>query len=178
MRRWRLGGCAVCVFLQVGCRPITARMAARLEDPRAPVVTVGASEVADLQAELAALPEPRRSVVARALQRLGEPAAGIDCSSFTRSVFQEAGVDLPRSVREQYGAGTPIGRDEMLPGDLLFFAFARSPADHVGVYAGSGAFLHVSSAAARVQLASLTDPAFAAAYVGPRRVVAATAPAP
>lgn len=178
MRSVWSGACALCLALGVACRPITARMASRLEDPRAPVVTATAPDATSLRAGFPQLSEPRRILLEHAMQRLGQPAAGFDCSSFAQSAFAAAGIDVPRTVREQLAVGMPVGSGEPVPGDLLFFAFGHGLADHVGIYAGSGAFLHVSSAAARVQLATLADPAFAAAYVGPRSFVPDAEPAP
>ncbi|WP_346301776.1 NlpC/P60 family protein [Halomonas sp. BM-2019] len=70
---------------------------------------------------------------------------GIDCSALVQTVFEETfRVSLPRSTGEQVHQGTTVERDELVPGDLVFF---RPPGryDHVGIYLGEGRFLHAST---------------------------------
>ena len=74
----------------------------------------------------------------------GVDAQGMDCSAFTRTVFQETyGMDLPRSTYEQVAMGTPISQQELQPGDVVFFRTGRT--QHNGVYVGDGKFAHASS---------------------------------
>lgn len=69
---------------------------------------------------------------------------GIDCSAFTRSLYQEAyGMELPRSTYEQIELGKQISQQELQPGDLVFFRTGRT--QHNGVYVGDGKFAHASS---------------------------------
>nr|WP_319782199.1 NlpC/P60 family protein [Oceanisphaera sp. IT1-181] len=69
---------------------------------------------------------------------------GIDCSAFTRNVYQEAyGMELPRSTYEQIELGREISQQELQPGDLVFFRTGRT--QHNGVYVGDGKFAHASS---------------------------------
>jgi cell wall-associated NlpC family hydrolase len=70
---------------------------------------------------------------------------GIDCSAFTRTMYQEVfGMELPRSTYEQVHLGREIGRDELQPGDLVFFRIGNGT-QHNGVYVGDGKFAHASS---------------------------------
>ncbi|AKG34841.1 hydrolase [Paenibacillus durus ATCC 35681] len=62
-----------------------------------------------------------------------------DCSSFTQFVFKENGVSIPRSSRQQSTVGTFVPRDQLQPGDLVFF---YSPIHHVAIYMGDGKLLH------------------------------------
>lgn len=62
-----------------------------------------------------------------------------DCSSFTQTVYRKYGINLPRSSRAQSQAGTFVPRDQLKPGDLVFF---YSPIHHVGIYIGNGKILH------------------------------------
>lgn len=75
----------------------------------------------------------------------GEDRRGIDCSAFMQKVAAELfGVQLPRTVDEQVDIGRGVSRNELEPGDLVFFRtgwFAR----HVGLYLGSDRFLHAST---------------------------------
>jgi len=62
-----------------------------------------------------------------------------DCSSFTQTVFKQAGINLPRSSSEQSHVGRFVPRSQLQPGDLVFF---YSPIHHVGIYIGNGKVLH------------------------------------
>jgi cell wall-associated NlpC family hydrolase len=83
--------------------------------------------------------------VAEAYRQLGKPyhwgSAGpnsFDCSGLMMWVWGKAGVSLPHSSRAQYGYGTHVSRDELQPGDLVFFG---SPIHHVGIYVGGGQYI-------------------------------------
>ncbi|MFP2768433.1 NlpC/P60 family protein [Oceanisphaera sp. KMM 10153] len=74
----------------------------------------------------------------------GVDSEGIDCSAFTRTLYQEAyGMELPRSTYEQVTLGRPVSKQELQPGDLVFFRTGRTR--HNGVYVGDGKFAHASS---------------------------------
>lgn len=62
-----------------------------------------------------------------------------DCSSFTQYAFAQNGIDIPRTSRKQSTAGEFVPRDQLQPGDLVFF---YSPIHHVGIYIGDGKVLH------------------------------------
>jgi hypothetical protein len=70
------------------------------------------------------------------------PATGLDCSGLVQLVYRQVGIALPRTAQLQYAATTRISRDQLEPGDLVFFA--RTYADphdwitHVGIYIGGG----------------------------------------
>ncbi|MGE4533985.1 C40 family peptidase [Halomonas sp.] len=75
----------------------------------------------------------------------GSGFGGVDCSALVQNVFAETfRVTLPRTTGEQVRQGRAVERDELAPGDLVFF---RPPGvyDHVGIYLGEGRFLHASS---------------------------------
>lgn len=65
--------------------------------------------------------------------------SSFDCSSFTQFVFEQNGISLPRSSKQQSTVGTLVPRDELQPGDLVFF---YSPIHHVAIYMGDGKILH------------------------------------
>ncbi|MCW2605773.1 MAG: NLP/P60-family protein, partial [Frankiales bacterium] len=91
------------------------------------------------------------AVVALARAQVGDPyvwgATGPDswdCSGLTSYVWREAGgVVLPRVSRDQQRAAVPIPREQLLPGDLVFYG---EPVDHVALYIGSGRVVDASSA--------------------------------
>jgi cell wall-associated NlpC family hydrolase len=62
-----------------------------------------------------------------------------DCSSFTQYVFKQNGISLPRNSRQQSRVGTYVDRNQLQPGDLVFF---YSPIHHVAIYMGNGKLLH------------------------------------
>ncbi|MFC5530271.1 C40 family peptidase [Cohnella yongneupensis] len=62
-----------------------------------------------------------------------------DCSSFTQYVFAQNGIHLPRSAKQQSKVGSFVPRNQLQPGDLVFF---YSPIHHVGIYIGNGQVLH------------------------------------
>ncbi|MEB3100209.1 LysM peptidoglycan-binding domain-containing protein [Ferviditalea candida] len=68
-----------------------------------------------------------------------DQTATFDCSSFTRRVFLENGMTLPRTSSDQYQLGTAVNLDQAQIGDLLFFQNPANPgvADHVGIYQGN-----------------------------------------
>lgn len=90
--------------------------------------------------------------------RLGGMAKdGIDCSGFTYVTFADwFGINLPRTAVAQSKLGTRVSWDGLAPGDLVFFKTGRKDR-HVGIYAGSGAFLHASTSQG-VTLSSLNSP--------------------
>ncbi len=67
-------------------------------------------------------------VVGIAMQYLGTPyvwggasPGGFDCSGFVSYVFGQMGVSLPHHAASQYGMGSPVSRDQLQAGDLVFF---------------------------------------------------------
>lgn len=101
----------------------------------------------------------------------GSSRSGFDCSGFTRYVFrQKAGIDLPHSASAQFRKGVPVSRDQLKPGDLVFFQTYRRGASHVGIYIGNGKFIHASSARGRVRIDSLNAGYYRQRYLGARRV--------
>jgi cell wall-associated NlpC family hydrolase len=67
----------------------------------------------------------------------GSTPAGFDCSGFTRYVYKQLGVSLPRTAQQQFAAVRHIPRSQAVPGDLVFVVYGRA-VTHVGVYAGNG----------------------------------------
>jgi cell wall-associated NlpC family hydrolase len=167
----------VCALLcAAGCTPITTRQARVWEAGGSVQAGEPDAAVPELVSAARTLAEPERQVVEAALAALDTSEPGLDCSSFVVRVYGQAGITLPRTVREQLRAGEAVTAPEMRPGDLVFFAFVRQPADHVGIYAGNGRVVHVSASARRVQLADLAAPPFSTAWVASRRVGVARDP--
>lgn len=99
------------------------------------------------------------------------PQAGFDCSGFVRYVYAHTvGLVLPRRAAEQAQAATPVAREELQPGDLVFFNTMRRAFSHVGVYLGDGKFVHAPSRGDRVRVSDLNDRYWARRYNGARRI--------
>ncbi|GGJ72008.1 C40 family peptidase [Deinococcus aquiradiocola] len=101
----------------------------------------------------------------------GNGAGGIDCSAYTRAVFQQLGVSLPRTARAQFGVGTSISRGNLQTGDLVFFSTMGGGVSHVGIYLGNGQFANANSYNGRTMIESMTTSYWAPRYVGARRVL-------
>lgn len=108
--------------------------------------------------------------------RLGgtSPETGLDCSGFVGHVFSEvAGVKLPRDARSISQAAQPVPRDELRPGDLVFFNTLKRPFSHVGIYLGDDRFVHAtSSRTGSVMVSNLNDRYWRQRFNGARRVEA------
>ncbi|MFN8178269.1 MAG: C40 family peptidase [bacterium] len=111
-----------------------------------------------------------RQWVGTPYRRGGESPRGMDCSGLAVTVFNELGVSLPRSTREQQSAGRPVGVDELAPGDLVFFRLGSSRVNHVGIALGPREFLHASRSRG-VVIDRLDDAYFARRIVRARRIL-------
>ncbi|MNP57007.1 Murein DD-endopeptidase MepS/Murein LD-carboxypeptidase precursor [compost metagenome] len=100
----------------------------------------------------------------------GTTTNGFDCSGFTRYVFLKLGITLPHQSGSQYQMGTAVSRDEMRPGDLVFFNTSGKGVSHVGIFVGSGKFAHASSSRG-VIISSLSESYYAKRYIGAKRVM-------
>lgn len=114
-------------------------------------------------------------VVAIAMQYLGipyvwggaSPSQGFDCSGLTMYVFAQIGVSLPHFAAAQYRMGVPVSRDQLQPGDLVFFRGLG----HMGMYIGGGNFIHAPRTGDVVKISSLSESYYVANWVGARRVL-------
>jgi cell wall-associated NlpC family hydrolase len=96
----------------------------------------------------------------------------VDCSSFVQQVYKKNKKKLPRTSRQQSRIGKPIPKRELKPGDLVFFSSVRTKGvAHVGIYIGSGKFIHASSAKKKVVITSLSKRYYKNHFKGARRVL-------
>jgi cell wall-associated NlpC family hydrolase len=100
----------------------------------------------------------------------GSTPEGFDCSGLVQYVFAQNGVRLPREVRDQYGVGQKIDRDEVQPGDLVFFETVRGRASHVGIALGDDQFVHAPSSRGVVRVERYTSDYWDKRWLGARRV--------
>lgn len=108
-------------------------------------------------------------------RRGGEDAAvGFDCSGFVRSTYEQTlGLVLPRRAEEQAKATTKIPREELRPGDLVFFNTMRRAFSHVGIYLGDGKFIHSPRPGHQVRVEDMRVAYWNKRFNGARRVDAA-----
>lgn len=121
------------------------------------------------------------SIVALAKQFIGCPyvygASGpnaFDCSGFTSYVYRQVGISIPHGATSQYRGGTPVSRENVQPGDLVFIAdpayCAGYPISHVGIYIGNGQFIHASSNRGEgVTISNIFTGHYGTYYAGARR---------
>ena len=99
------------------------------------------------------------------------PESGFDCSGFVSHVFREGlGLILPRSSKEMSKSGEEISRDELRPGDLVFFNTMRRAFSHVGIYLGDNQFVHAPRSGGRVRIEDLRDGYWIKRFNGARRI--------
>lgn len=108
--------------------------------------------------------------------------SGFDCSGFTRHIFEmSVGLVLPRRADEQARDDSllAIRRDELKPGDLVFFNTMRRTFSHVGIYVGEGKFIHAPRTGSAVRVEDMRDAYWAKRFTGARRAdLSAAAEAP
>lgn len=153
--RWKNGPCAVLktplqlngVELAPGVRLAYERGSVRLLDGTSARVPSGSVHLVD----------PHKSGIFERLMRHaesfnktpylwgGKTEAGIDCSGFTQSVFQQERIFLPRDASMQAYVGEVVGimgSRELIPGDLCFFMNKHARVFHVAIYAGNNSYVH------------------------------------
>jgi cell wall-associated NlpC family hydrolase len=92
------------------------------------------------------------------------PATGFDCSGLVMYVYAQLGIELPHQAAAQYGYGVAVPRDQLQPGDLVFY----DGLSHVGIYIGNGDIVHAPHTGDVVKISPLSQGA--ASYVGARRL--------
>ena len=85
----------------------------------------------------------------------GSSPSGFDCSGFMMYVYNQLDISLPRIADSQRGAGSYVSRDELEPGDLVFFG-SGGYANHVGMYVGDGCYIHSPQTGSSVRIDSLS----------------------
>lgn len=99
------------------------------------------------------------------------PQSGLDGSSFVGYVFKDKlGFLLPRKSTQMSRVGTPINRDELQPGDLVFFNTMRLTFSHVGIYVGDNKFIHSPSKGTSVRVDDLGSLYWDKRFDGARRL--------
>ena len=151
---------------------LAAQARARLSTAGATVLNASAGAVVDPPDSYAPPPSKYGGVVGIAMQYLGIPyvyggasPSGFDCSGFIMYVFAQVGISLPHNAAAQYGYGMPVSRDQLQPGDLVFF----NGLGHAGIYVGGGSFIHSPHTGDVVKISSISG-WYSSTYVGARRL--------
>jgi cell wall-associated NlpC family hydrolase len=118
-------------------------------------------------------------LVVNAMALLGVPykrggnsfETGFDCSGFVRAIYEQtAGLLLPRKAEQQAAATQKIDKNELQPGDLVFFNTMRRAFSHVGIYVGDGKFIHSPKPGAEVRVEDMGVTYWSKRFDGARRV--------
>ncbi|MGN0164227.1 MAG: NlpC/P60 family protein [Candidatus Ornithomonoglobus sp.] len=98
----------------------------------------------------------------------GTTPAGFDCSGFVQYVFKSLGIEISRTTYTQVNEGTPVSKDELQPGDLLFFGSGLN-VHHVGIYVGNNTMIHAPYTGTVIQYQSIDTPYYTSEFSCARR---------
>lgn len=119
-----------------------------------------------------------RDIIRAGEQFLGLPyvwgglsAFGYDCSGFSHTMHRFAGRIIPRDAGDQAKEGQVIERNDLEPGDLLFFAYqeGKGSVHHVGIYYGEGKMIHAPNTGKSVEVIPLASSKYEIEWWGARR---------
>ena len=102
---------------------------------------------------------------------------GFDCSGFVRAMFEQTvGLILPRRASDQASVTEKINREDLQPGDLVFFNTMRQAFSHVGIYVGDNKFIHSPRPGGEVRVEDMRQAYWDRRFNGARRVPAEPGP--
>lgn len=101
----------------------------------------------------------------------GNGPNSFDCSGFVLYVYKHFGYSFSRGAQEQYEDGVKVTKDELLPGDLVFFSGNGYYITHVGLYLGEGQFIHASNPTRGVVIDTLWSGYYSSHYWGGCRII-------
>ena len=134
---------------------------------------------ADMSIQTAAGSSKGQQVVEIAKSYLGVPyvwagtsPSGFDCSGLVQYVYKQMGVSLNRVAADQTAHGTPVSRENLKPGDIVFFhnTSRYSRINHVGIYVGDGQFIHAPQTGDVVKISPLNTGYYNTTFVTARRI--------
>jgi cell wall-associated NlpC family hydrolase len=155
--------------LLLGCLPfvllLTMAGCAMFESP--PPETTARSKETVVQTARSQIDTPYRSGG-------NSPSEGFDCSGLVQWCYAVHGYTLPRRTEDMLHIGVPVAKEDLIPGDLVFFNVTHKRWGlHVGMYSGHGMFVHSPTPGARVREESLYERYWIRTYIGARRVLKA-----
>lgn len=118
-------------------------------------------------------------IVAMAMKYIGSPYVwagaspkGFDCSGFVMYVMQQAvGLNITHSIGSQAGSGQFVSKDNLQPGDLIYFAGTYTAGlSHAGIYIGGGRFIHAENESTGVVISNLSGGYYGPKYYTARRI--------
>lgn len=143
-------------------------------------VSAAVNQVASIRSEAPKItlsrgssPVTSNNVVAYASNFLGtpylwggtSPSTGFDCSGFTQYIYKHFGISIGRTTYDQINDGVAVSRDQLEPGDLVFYGKGGNPT-HMGIYIGNGAYIHSPRTGDVIKI----SPADRGDYITARRV--------
>lgn len=103
------------------------------------------------------------------------PETGFDCSGFVRYVFSQATkITLPPTARAISQMGKTVKKDELQPGDLVFFNTLKTAFSHVGIYMGDNKFIHSPSSGGGVRVENMDSAYWTKRFNGAQRIETVT----
>ena len=104
-------------------------------------------------------------------RRGGTDERGFDCSGFVRSMYEQTiGLVLPRRAKDQAAVTEKIEKQDLKPGDLVFFNTMRQTFSHVGIYLGDNKFIHSPKPGQQVRVDDMREAYWQRRFTGARRV--------
>jgi cell wall-associated NlpC family hydrolase len=98
--------------------------------------------------------------------------SGFDCSGFVKAMYEKTvGLVLPRRAEQQAAATSKIDKNDLQPGDLVFFNTMKRAFSHVGIYIGEGKFIHSPKPGAQVRVEDMGRRYWQRRFDGARRVL-------
>jgi cell wall-associated NlpC family hydrolase len=103
----------------------------------------------------------------------GSSPNGFDCSGLVMYTYQNFGISLHRVASAQATEGTFVSKDNLKPGDLVFFDTHGTGTyiNHVGMYIGNGKFIQASSGRSMVVISTLVSGFYSNCYMTARRIL-------
>ncbi|WP_242966728.1 C40 family peptidase [Desulfosporosinus sp. FKA] len=169
--------------------PVVSKTPALVKTLRVPPInkdtkkkSTSAQKVSNIKPKQASMPQVSRGslyvdkLISHALSLQGIPylwggtsIKGFDCSGFVQHVFRASGISLPRTAAEQYKLGSTVSRNNLRPGDLVFFQTYAPGATDVRIYIGGGQTVGASSDG--VGIHNLSESYWSKHYLGARRIL-------
>jgi cell wall-associated NlpC family hydrolase len=98
--------------------------------------------------------------------------SGFDCSGFVKAMYENTvGLVLPRRADQQAAATSKVDKNDLQPGDLVFFNTMKRAFSHVGIYVGEGKFIHSPKPGAQVRVEDMGQSYWQRRFDGARRVL-------